>query len=329
MRAAPATDEVVPAADEVVPAADEVLAADELPVISMSDLPTELLQHIVIQASSNVLEPRSAVCLSSASKELRGSTHAVRQQLQADHEEVLELCLKVGMRSCKQLREAKTIDWRGKDLSAADVALLGTLGSVLPALQSLTLFAGKAAGLEGVQRLAAGLGAGALPAVTHLSFACTRVDEAGSSALAAALDRGALPRLATLNLSSAAIGDAGLVALAPALRRMPALEHLILPGNPLGDAGLAALVPPPPAAGAPPPPHGGLTKLKLLNLSETQITDASCTTLASVPYSRTLPALERVVLSGTPAGGAARAAVKRAYHGAADGARPRSSCRIE
>ena len=81
MRAAPATDEVVPAADEVVPAADEVLAADSLPVISMSDLPTELLQHIVIQASSNVLEPRSAVCLSSASKELRGSTHAVRRQL--------------------------------------------------------------------------------------------------------------------------------------------------------------------------------------------------------------------------------------------------------
>jgi hypothetical protein len=321
MRVAPAADEVVPAADVVVP------AANSLPVILMSALPTELLQHIVKQAS-NVLEPCSAVCLSSASKELHGSTEAVRQQLQADHEEVLALCLKVGMRSCKQLREAKAIDSRCKGLSAADVALLGTLGSVLPALQSLTLFAGKA-GLEGVQRLAAGLVAGALPAVTCLSFVCTRVDEAGTSALAAALDRGALPRLATLNLSSAAIGDAGLVALAPALRRLPALEHLILPGNPLGDAGLAALVPPPPAAGAPHPPNGGLTKLKLLNLSETRVTDASCTTLASVPYSRTLPALERVVLSGTPAGGAARAAVKRAYHGAAEVARPRSTCRLE
>ena len=144
-----------------------------------------------------------------------------------------------------------------------------------------------------------------------------------------------LEQLSTFNLAvgfeheTAERGRGDDAPLAPALRRMPALEHLILPGNPLGDAGLAALVPPPPAAGAPPPPHGGLTKLKLLNLSETQITDASCTTLASVPYSRTLPALERVVLSGTPAGGAARAAVKRAYHGAADGARPRSTCRIE
>ena len=165
--------------------------------------------------------------------------------------------------------------------------------------------------------------------MTRLSIYDTHVGDAGASALAAALEQGALPRLKTLQLSSAAIGDAALVALAPALRRLPALELLGLNDNPLGDAGLAALVPPPPAAGAPPPPHGGLTKLKLLNLSETQITDASCTTLASVPYSRTLPALERVVLSGTPAGGAARAAVKRAYHGAADGARPRSTCRIE
>ena len=305
---------VAPATDEVVPAADEVLAADSLLVISMSDLPTELLQHIVIQAS-NVLEPRSAVCLSSASKELRGSTHAVRQQLQADHEEVLELCLKVGMRSCKQLREAKTIDLRGKDLSAADVALLGTLGSVLPALQSLTLFAGKAAGPEGVQRLAAGLGAGALPAVTHLSFACTRVDEAGTSALAAALDRGALPRLATLNLSSAAIGDAGLVALAPALRRRPELDELYLPSNPLGDEGLAALVAPPPPAGAPPPPTGGLTKLKALDLAHTQITDAGCAALASALDSGALPALKHLNLGGIPASAAAEATVRAAGSG--------------
>jgi hypothetical protein len=306
-------------------AADEVTfcASDTPPVTSMSSLPYELIQLICKQAT-NVLEPRVAVNLSSASKELRVSTQAVRQQLLADHKEALALCLKVGMRSCKQLREAKTIDWRGKDLSAADVALLGTLGSVLPALQSLSLFARKAASLEGVQRLSAGLGAGALPAVTYLSFACMRVGDAGASALAAALGRGALPRLETLNLASAAIDDAGLVALAPALRRRAALEHLILPGNPLGDEGLGALVPPPPAAGAAHPPTGGLTKLKLLNLSETQITDAGCAALASVTYSCALPALEKVVLSGTPVGGTARAAVQDVYHGA----RPHAACRI-
>ena len=68
----------------------------------------------------------------------------------------------------------------------------------------------------------------------------------------------------------------------------------------------------------------GLTKLKLLNLSETQITDAGCAALASVTYSCALPALEKVVLSGTPVGGTARAAVQDVYHGA----RPHAACRI-
>ena len=67
-----------------------------------------------------------------------------------------------------------------------------------------------------------------------------------------------------LDLDSAAIGDAGLVALAPALRRLPALERLVLNRNPFGDEGLAALVAPPPPAGAPPPTTGGLAQLKLL-----------------------------------------------------------------
>ena len=311
---------VAPAADEVVPAADvEAPAADSLPVISMSALPTEVLQHIVKQAS-NVLDPCSAVCLSSASKELRGSTEAVRQQLQADHEEVLALCLKVGMRSCKQLREAKTIDWRGKGLSAADVALLGTLGSVLPALKELCCQA--AAGPDGVARLAEKLGAGALPAVTWLSLSGTHVGDAGASALAAALGRGALPRLKSLQLVSAGIGDAGLVALAPALRRLPALEFCFVHDNPLGDEGLAALVvppPPPPPAGAPLPTTGVLTKLKTLFLDETQVTDAGCAALAAALDGGALPALERISMNEIPASAAGQAAVHEAL------ARSRSS----
>ena len=83
-----------------------------------------------------------------------------------------------------------------------------------------------AAGPDGVQRLAAGLGAGALPAVTMLLLPSMHVGDAGASVLAAALGRGALPRLKTLSVSNAAIGDAALVALAPALRRLPALERL-------------------------------------------------------------------------------------------------------
>ena len=101
-----------------------------------------------------------------------------------------------------------------------------------------------------MQRLAEGLDAGALPAVTCFQLLGMHVGDAGASALAAALGRGALPRLKSLVLYGTGIGDAGLVALAPALRR------LCLHGNPLGDKHLIALVAPPLPAGA--PLHGTL-----------------------------------------------------------------------
>ena len=180
---------------------------------------------------------------------------------------------------------------------------------MLPALERLDLHE-PAAGPDGGRQLAAGLGAGALPAVTWLGFFDMHVGDAGASALAAALGQGALPRLTSLALSSAAIGDAGLVALAPALRRLPALVGLGLSRNPLGDDGLAALVaPPPPPAGAPPPATGVLTKLKQLYLGRTDITDAGCAALAAALNSGALPALECLFLMGVPASVAARSAV--------------------
>ena len=101
------------------------------------------------------------------------------------------------------------------------------------------------------------------------------------------------------------------MALAPALRRLPALERLDLSGNPFGDEGLAAfLAPPPPPAGA--LPTGVLTKLKVLDLRDTQVTDAGCSALAAALESGALPALERPKLYGTLARVAARAAVKEA-----------------
>jgi len=139
------------------------------------------------------------------------------------------------------------------------------------------------------------------------------VGDAGASALAAALGQGALPRLNSLYLTSAAIGDAGLVALAPALRRRPALECLVLDDNPLSDEGLAALVAPPPPAGAPPTTTtGGLAKLKELQLSRTQITNAGCATLTAALESGALPALEWLCLYGIPASADAKSAVYEA-----------------
>ena len=265
-----------------------------------------------------MLDPGVAVAFGSASSELRELTQAPRQQLQADHEAAAALGRKARKRGCKGLREAKRVQWHQKGLSSDELALLGTLGSVLPALEQLHLIE-PAAGPDGVPRLVEKLGAGALPAVTELYLTCTHVGDAGASALAAALGRGALPRLKTLDLYSTALGDAGLVALAPALRRRPTLEQLSLGVNPLGNEGLAALVAPPPPAGAPPPPTGGLAKLKALEFSDTQVADAGCATLAAALDSGALPALEVLFLDGIPASAAAKAAVYEARASLAGG----------
>ena len=265
-------------------------------------------QGILFVQLCNVLDPGIAVALSSVSNELRTATRVPLQQLKAGHEAAAALCLKLGHRNCKALREAKGVRLFNKGLTADELKLLGTLGSVLPALERLTLYE-PAAGPNGVRQLAEGLGAGELPAVIELQIFGTHVGDAGASALATALGKGALPWLKGLQLNSAAVGDAGLVALAPALRRLPALEFLALDGNPFGDEGLAALVAPPPPAGAPPPTTGGLAKLKVLYLSRTQITDAGCATLAAALDSGALPALENLYLDGIPASAAAKAAV--------------------
>ena len=276
----------------------------------MDALPNEIRQHIFSQLC-NVLEPRDAVDFSSASQELRALTPALLQQLRADHELAAALCRKVGMRSCKELREAKEIDWWNKELTADDLGLLGTLGSVMPALEVLRLWE-SSAGPEGVQRLVEGLGAGALPSVTKLALMWMHVDDAGASALAAALGGGALPRLKILKLNDTALSDAGLVALAPVLWRLPALERLHLTDNSFGDEGLAALMVPPPRAGAPPPPTGGLTKLQVLDLIRTQVTDAGCAILAAALDIGSLPTLLTLNLHGIPASAAAQAAVDEA-----------------
>ena len=278
---------------------------------------------IVFSQLSNPVDPRDAVAFGSASSWLREQeqTQALMQQLRADHETVTALCHKTQSsfssrnhktgRTCKELREAKVIYWTDRGLSTADLAVLGTLGAVLPALLVLHLSesAGTACGPDGVQQLLGGLGT--LQAVRSFVLIGMHVGDAGASALAAALRRGALPQLRSLVLNRAAIGDAGLVGLAPALRRLPALERLYLAGNPFGDEGLAALVAPLPA-GAPPLPAGVLTKLKRLNLSITQVTDAGCATLVAALHRGALPALEDLCLSNTLASDAATAAVQEA-----------------
>ena len=119
-------------------------------------------QCVIFVQLCNVLDPGFAVSFGSASSELWTATQAPRQQLQADHEAAGALARKAGMRSCKGLREVMKVVCRHKGLSSDDLSLLGTLGSVLPALGQLILCE-SAAGPDGMQRLAEKLGAGALP----------------------------------------------------------------------------------------------------------------------------------------------------------------------
>jgi len=277
-------------------------------------LPDEI-QQIIFGQLCNALDPRAAVAYSSTSKGLRelmqrvgeGASKSLLQQLKEENAAAAALCLKVGVRSCKALREAKKLKCINERLSATDLATLGKLTPVLPALELLRLDEWSAsAGRDGGQLLE-GLGVGALPAVTIFVLDNVGVGDTGASVLAAALDRGALPRLKHLALRNAAIGDTGLVALAPALRRRLALELLSLGGNPFGDEGLAALVAPP--ADAPPPQAEALARLWELHLISTQITDDGCAHLASWLRSGALPALELLELHGIPASDVARAAV--------------------
>ena len=281
----------------------------------------------------NALDPRAAVDFSSASWGLRTSTEDLREDLRVEHEAVAALCLKVGVRSCKELHEAKQIVWIPEGHYLAKLAKAQQcISSPSAAVQHLegsqrrarlVLCIGESAAM---QRLLQGLGMGSLPVVTMLNLSAMRVGnlmigmhvgDAGAAPLAAALGRGALPRLMYLYLSSIGIGDAGLVALAPALRRLPGLETLGLGGNPLGDEGLAALVAPPLPAGArvltklgaldlsitqvsdpgcSALAAGGLTMLKVLGLVDSQVTDAGCAALAAALDSGALPALETIKL---------------------------------
>ena len=72
-------------------------------------------QGVILGQLRNTLEPRLVMYFSSANKELRALLPAAaRQQLRTDYEEATALCLKMGMQSCKELREATDVDWDNK-----------------------------------------------------------------------------------------------------------------------------------------------------------------------------------------------------------------------
>ena len=175
---------------------------------SLDALPDEI-QQVIFGQLCNALDPRSAVDYSSASKGLReplqrvgeGASKSPLQQLKEENAAAAALCLKMRVRSCKALREAKKIELYDKGLSATDLATLGKLTPVLPALKRLELVEESASAGPDGRQLVEGLGVGALPAVTFFELVNVRMGDAGASALAAALDRGALPPVSYTHLT--------------------------------------------------------------------------------------------------------------------------------
>ena len=80
-------------------------------------LPDEI-QQVIFGQLCNALDPRSAVAYSSASKGLRelmqrvgeGAGNSLLQQLKEENAEAAAVGLKVGVQSCKALREAKKLE---------------------------------------------------------------------------------------------------------------------------------------------------------------------------------------------------------------------------
>ena len=80
-------------------------------------LPDEM-QQVIFGQLCNALDPRTAVAYSSASKGLRelmqrvgeGAGNSLLQQLKEENAEAAAVGLKVGVQSCKALREAKKLE---------------------------------------------------------------------------------------------------------------------------------------------------------------------------------------------------------------------------
>jgi len=125
-----------------------------------------------------------------------------------------------------------------------------------------------------------------LPMLAALSD--LRRQHAEAEAMAAAWE----PSLATLFLGDNPLGAAGLQALLPAVRELPAIKHLFLNRTNMTDEGVACLLEHHTA--------GVLKSLEFLDLDDNLITDAGCAMLASALRAGALPALETIDLEGNP-----------------------------
>lgn len=265
-----------------------------MPPFVLDGLADDALEEIGY-ALADPLAPKLSVAFSACSHGLRRALKAPIRQLRERRQKAEALCAFVStdrdQMSCDVLRDATELNWEEKRLTAAHVDTLGMLLATngLPQLETLNL-AENMIDAERMHSLVRGLGWRALPSLKTLFLndqdgnqsIGIGIGNAGAAALAAALSRGAMPSLDWLVLSCNQIDDEGLVALAVPLRTHPALTALNLSELDVGDEGVAALVA---------PGEGVLTKLKVLILHCTLITDVGCAKLVDALDSGVMPNL--------------------------------------
>ena len=237
---------------------------------------------------ADLTQPIIAVALSSTCKALRTPLRAALHVLKEGHEKAVALCLKASQTHCL---EGSDVTWNSSEyveqLNTSDMAILGKLVQWMPRLQTMLIYSSQF-GDEGMHALCEGLGPGSLPSLLTIDVRDNLFGPVGAKALASALRRGSMSKLVALALSCNPIGNQGLAALAAPLRRLPALDELQLTGCEIGDKGVASLV-------------ADLGKddfkaLKVVDLSNNELTDIGCATLTKAVVAGPLPSIRSVWL---------------------------------
>ena len=279
----------------------EAVATGPLGALSHDEL------GVIFEGLAEPLQPVVAVALSSTCLGLRTPLQAALKVLQEQHTKVRLLCFKMGSVSMNPavLRDhTGELNLAGR-VTANDMATLGMIlrTNGLPRVQYLYLY-NNYIGDTATQALFEDLGPRSLPSLVDLDLEGNNIGPTGAEALAAALRSRAMPMLQALDLNANALGNQGAAAIAPPLRKLPALESLILTSCEIGDEGVSSLFS---DLG-----KDEFRKLEYLEITDNELTDEGCATLAVAIKNGAMPRLLGVELSVNPASDEAREAVQDA-----------------
>lgn len=265
--------------------------------VATADKPPTLqtLHHDALSTIASVLcDPlrhESLNALSRTCQDVRMCSTPSLAKLRQRYEKAKALCEHVGE---SMALDAETELWWGAT-GLGTTPHIWTLGMLLQSrslmlLETLVLYKNEL-GDEGMLALLGGIDCGAVPCLRTLNLGKNNVGAPGAATIARALRRGALPSLTKLDLGGNKLGDEGLAVLAPPLRVHLHIARLHVGDNCIGDKGLAALL------GAP-ATSGTLPSLLQLWLSDNELSDAGCATLASALRAGAMPRLQRIYLKG-------------------------------